>query len=95
MNVIFRAMICLTLLMSAPLMADGDADRGEEKSALCAACHGADGNSTLAMWPKLAGQHAMYTQRQLKLIQGGTRPVPEMAGIVASLSDQDIEDLAA
>ena len=95
MKVIFRAMFCLTLLISAPLMAGGDVARGEEKSALCAACHGADGNSTLAMWPKLAGQHAMYTQRQLKLIQGGARPVPEMTGIVASLSDQDIEDLAA
>ncbi len=95
MKVIFRAMVCLTLLISAPLMAGGDAARGEEKSALCAACHGADGNSTLTMWPKLAGQHATYTQRQIKLIQSGARPVPEMAGIVSGLSDQDIEDLAA
>lgn len=62
---------------------------------LCAACHGADGNSAMAMWPKLAGQHAAYTARQLKLIQSGARPVPEMAGIVADLSEQDIEDLAA
>ena len=95
MKVIFRAMVCLTLLISAPLMAEGDAARGEEKSALCAACHGADGNSAVAMWPKLAGQHATYTQRQLKLIQRGARAVPEMTAIVAGLSDQDIEDLAA
>ncbi len=45
--------------------------------------------------PKLAGQHAPYLERQIGLIKGGNRPVPEMAGIVISLSDQDMADLAA
>lgn len=95
MKVLLRAMACLALFMSAQSLAEGDAARGEEKSAICAACHGADGNSTLAMWPKLAGQHAAYLERQIELIKSGARSVPEMAGIVAGLSAEDIADLSA
>jgi len=95
MKVLFRALASLTLLMSASLMAQGDAALGEEKAALCAACHGVDGNSTMAMWPKLAGQHSAYLERQLGLIKSGARSVPEMAGITAMLSDDDIANLSA
>lgn len=85
----------LSLLVSLPAIAGGDADAGQGKSAICAACHGADGNSAVPIWPKIAGQHASYLERQLGLIKSGARPVPEMAGIVGSLSDQDMADLAA
>ena len=95
MKLLFKAMACLTLITTLPAMAQGDATRGKEKSAVCAACHGADGNSTVAMWPNLAGQHAAYLERQTTLIRSGARSVPEMAGIAAGLSDQDIADLAA
>ncbi len=95
MKLLFRAMACLTLLAVLPVMAQGDAAQGKEKSAICAACHGVDGNSTVAMWPKLAGQHAAYLEWQTTLIRSGARSVPEMAGIAAGLSDQDISDLAA
>ncbi len=74
---------------------DGNADAGQSKSAICAACHGADGNSAVAQWPKIAGQHQSYLLRQIKLIQSGARAVPEMAPMVANLSEQDIADLAA
>jgi cytochrome c553 len=46
-------------------------------------------------WPKLAGQHQDYLARQVTLIKSGARPVPEMVGIVAMLSDQDIADISA
>jgi len=95
MKQLLQFAIGLSLLASLPAFAIGDADAGQAKSAVCAACHGADGNSVVPNWPKLAGQHAEYLQRQIGLIKGGERPVPEMAGIVAGLSDQDIEDLAA
>jgi cytochrome c553 len=95
MNVVTRLATCLLLLTSLPLMAAGDAVAGKEKSAMCAACHGADGNSAMAIWPKLAGQHAAYIERQLGLIKSGMRPVPEMAGIAAGLSAQDMADLGA
>lgn len=83
------------LLASLPAFAAGDAAAGQAKSAVCAACHGADGNSVVPNWPKLAGQHEQYLVRQVTLIKSGARVVPEMAGIVPSLTDQDIADLAA
>ncbi len=87
--------IGLSLLVSLPVLAAGDADAGQTKAAICAACHGADGNSIIPMWPNLAGQHAAYLERQLGLIKSGSRPVPEMAGIVISLTEQDMADVAA
>lgn len=75
--------------------AAGDAEAGKNKAAVCGACHGADGNSAVPNFPKLAGQHESYILKQLKDIKSGARPVPQMAGIVPGLSDQDMEDLAA
>jgi cytochrome c553 len=95
MKVLFRGAACLILMVSASAMAAGDAAQGEQKSAMCAACHGADGNSAMAMWPKLAGQHEAYLTRQVQLIRDGARPVPEMMGLVAGMSDQDIADISA
>jgi len=85
----------LALMVSLPVFAAGDAGVGQDKAAICAACHGVDGNSVVPNWPKIAGQHANYLERQISLIKSGNRPVPEMAGIVMGLSDQDMADLAA
>ena len=95
MKQLLQFAIGLSLLVSLPVLAIGDADAGQGKAAVCAACHGVDGNSVVPTWPKIAGQHSNYLQRQLALIKGGERPVPEMAGIVISLSDQDMADIAA
>ncbi|MFT7563192.1 MAG: cytochrome c553, partial [Bacteroidia bacterium] len=95
MKVLLKAIAGMTLLLSMSVMAAGDPAKGKELSGICAACHGADGNSTLAMWPKLAGQHQAYLERQLGLIKSGARQVPEMAGIVTMLSDQDSADISA
>lgn len=95
MKHLLQIAIGLSLLLSLPVLAVGDATAGQSKAALCAACHGADGNSVVPNWPKLAGQHAGYLERQLGLIKGGSRSVPEMTGFVMSLSDQDMADIAA
>ena len=95
MKFCLRLAACLLCLISVQAVAEGDAAAGQAKSAICAACHGADGNSIVPQWPKLAGQHPEYLVRQLTLIQSGARPVPEMTGIVAGLSEQDFADLAA
>ena len=95
MKHILQFAIGLSLLISLPVFAAGDANAGQAKSAICAACHGADGNSVVPNWPKIAGQHASYLERQLGLIKGGNRPVPEMAGIVMGLADQDMADISA
>ncbi len=95
MKFFIRAVASMLAVFSMQVFADGDASAGQAKSAICAACHGADGNSMLPNWPKLAGQHAAYLERQTALIKSGARPVPEMTGIVAAMSDQDFADLAA
>lgn len=95
MNLFLRVIAGLAAVMALPALADGDAAAGQQKAAVCAACHGIDGNSVVAQWPKLAGQHEAYLARQLTLIRDGARPVPEMAPIVAGLSDADFADLAA
>jgi len=91
---------CLLATSSAGGAADlaaGDPAAGQTKSAVCAACHGTDGNSPAnPLWPKLAGQHPGYIVKQLQALKAGTgRTDPTMAPMAAPLSDQDMADLAA
>ena len=73
----------------------GNAAAGKEKSKTCAACHGADGNSASADFPKLAGQQYDYLVKSLQGYKSGARKNPIMAGQVANLKKDDIDDLAA
>lgn len=73
----------------------GDAAAGAGKVAVCSACHGADGNSIMPNWPKLAGQGERYLVKQMTDIRDGARVVPEMTGMLTNLSDQDLADIAA
>lgn len=73
----------------------GNAKAGQEKSAMCAACHGNDGNSVVPSYPKLAGQSADYIAKQLADFKSGARKNPIMAPMAAGLSDTDMQDLAA
>lgn len=75
--------------------APGDAVRGKARTAVCAACHGPDGNSVAPANPNLAGQHATYLSNALKAYKSGSRTHVIMTSMVAALSDQDIEDIAA
>jgi cytochrome c553 len=80
-------------LLVAPAYA-GDADAGKAKSAVCAACHGADGNSAAPDFPRLAGQHYDYLVKAITDYKTGARKDPIMAPMSAHLGKQDIEDLA-
>lgn len=90
---IILAVAALSLSMQA--QAEGAIEAGKAKSTTCAACHGADGNSPTAMFPKLAGQQQDYLLHSLKAYKSGKRKNPIMAGQVASLSAMDMENLAA
>lgn len=89
------AATCALLGSATAALAAGDATAGKAKSATCAACHGPDGNSTIAQYPKLSGQSADYLVKQLQEFKSGARANPIMLGMVAPLSAQDMEDLAA
>ena len=75
--------------------AAGDAAAGQGKAAVCSGCHGADGNSMIPSFPKLAGQGELYLVKQLIDIRDGARNVPQMAGILTGRTDQDLADIAA
>jgi cytochrome c553 len=87
--------IFLSSIAPQLLFAQGDAAAGQAKSALCATCHGADGNSQLSINPKLAGQNASYLVKQLMDYKSGARANPTMTAMVAALTDQDVLDIAA
>lgn len=73
---------------------DGSVKAGATKAAECFACHGPDGNSVSAQFPRLAGQNAVYIAEQLHLFRSGVRQNPVMDPMAKTLSDQDIDNLA-
>ena len=95
MKAVYCGLAVLLIGLSFNASAAGDAAAGQTKSIVCSACHGVDGNSSVPMWPKLAGQHESYLVRQLQLIQSGKRTVPEMAALVSAMSEQDMADISA
>jgi cytochrome c553 len=79
----------------APAAARPDLNQGSAKfGAACAACHGADGNASIAANPKLAAQHPEYLVKQLQEFKAGKRQNPIMQGMAAPLSDGDIKNIA-
>lgn len=89
------AMVLVLSGLSSFAAPAADIEAGKAKSAVCAACHGADGNSTNPAWPSLAGQHASYIYKQLMDFKQGNRENATMAGMVAALSEEDMKNLAA
>ena len=91
-----RPMLVLVFLAAAllPAAALADAEAGKQKAAVCAACHGIDGNSTNALWPSLAGQTARYLYLQLRDFKEGRREDPLMSPMATNLSRDDMLDLA-
>lgn len=97
--ILAAALVATSALASEP--AAVPASKGDPKQAeaivnqVCAGCHGADGNSAIPANPKLAGLNAEYIYKQLQNFKSGERKSVVMAGMVASLSPQDMHNLAA
>ena len=81
--------------MNNAALAEGSVEAGQQKSAVCMACHGPDGNSLNPEWPSLAGQHASYIAAQLAAFKSGARQNPLMTPMAIGLTEQDMLDLAA
>ncbi|HLD10375.1 MAG TPA: cytochrome c, partial [Methylophilaceae bacterium] len=91
MNFSKIALFAVALLGAIPAYAAGDV--AKMSTQVCAACHGADGNSAISLNPKLAGQHPEYTTKQLKNFKSGERKNAVMGGMVAALSAEDMINL--
>jgi cytochrome c553 len=80
---------------AAPKAAKPDLAKGEAIVAgVCAACHGADGNSMIPANPKLAQQHPEYILKQLQEFKSGKRANPVMMGFASQLSPEDMRNVA-
>ncbi|WP_439106601.1 c-type cytochrome [Congregibacter sp.] len=95
LNALVLGAIVGTANVQAADILKGDPAAGEQKAVACGACHGADGNSMVPMFPKLAGLGEKYILQQTQHIRDGLRPVAQMAGQVDNMSDQDLADIAA
>jgi cytochrome c553 len=73
----------------------GDVKAGRTKALMCQACHGLDGLSKVPDAPNIAGQTEPYIVAQLQAFKAGVRKNDAMSVVAPSLSDGDIDDLAA
>jgi cytochrome c553 len=88
-------LLLVVSLGSAGAAFAGDAAAGKDKSAACTGCHGVNGVSSNPMWPNLAGQQEGYLVKQLQAFRDGVRDDPLMTPMAKTLSDADIDNLAA
>jgi len=92
----FAAAIALIVFGAAAGVSAADLAAGKAKATeVCAACHGADGNSATADFPRIGGQYPDYLAKALRDYKSGQRKNAIMAGFAQALSKQDVENLAA
>jgi cytochrome c553 len=94
-----RALAAVALLFwlgttTAPTQAQTSVQPNPGQLALCAACHGAQGNSQIPSIPSLAGQPKTFIENQLVLIREGIREVPQMKGLLDKITDEEFITLA-
>ncbi len=83
-------------MANEPTKVIGDAAKGKAVSAVCTACHGADGNSANPVWPKIAGQGDAYIIKQLNDFRSDSRAEATMTPMAKAIaSDEDVLHLAA
>jgi len=94
LGLMFASSLSTSVLANEAASADPKAAK-QIVTQVCAACHGVDGNSAIALNPKLAGQLPEYIEKQLTEFKSGKRENAVMSGMAAALSEQDIKNIAA
>jgi cytochrome c553 len=87
--------VSLPLISCAEAAAGADIEAGRQKAQGCFACHGPEGNSANPVMPTLAGQPAQFISTELFQFREGNRKDPQMTPVAASLTNADMNDLAA
>lgn len=95
MNKLVVGFSMLAAAMTAPLMAADMAAGKSKAETVCAACHGVDGNSPVETYPILAGQGTVYIAKQLADYKSQARKDPIMLGMASTLTDTDMQNVAA
>lgn len=90
-----KLVLALMLCVSFSIFAAEHTATDANKAIVCSACHGQEGNSTNPQWPNIAGQHPKYFIKQLNdMKDNAVRDAPTMSALAATLSKQDMDDLA-
>lgn len=84
-----------SMAAAGPSRAAGDIKAGRAKAMMCQGCHGLDGRSQVPDAPNIAGQVEAYVVAQLHAFKSGARKSETMSVVASSLSDQDVDNLAA
>jgi len=87
--------VSLPLISCAEAATGADIEAGRQKAQVCVACHGPEGNSANPVMPSLAGQPAQFISTELFQFREGNRKDPQMTPAAASLTNADMNDLAA
>jgi cytochrome c553 len=85
----------LSALLFVPSAWAVDIEAGKLRASTCFGCHGPEGISANPKYPNLAGQSAEYLMKQLNAFRSGARKDPIMMPMVSSMSDADVENVAA
>lgn len=85
----------VSVLATGPALAANPAAGQEIAKGVCQACHGVDGNSQNADFPKIGGQHPDYLAKALRDYQSGARNNPIMKGMAGALKAEDVDNVAA
>ena len=88
-------LIVIGFFLLAASAQGADIAAGKAKSAVCAACHGANGISIIPDYPNLAGQKVKYLESSIKAYRDGERKNPIMSPMASGLSDSDIANISA
>ena len=93
---IVRFLIAAALVAAGTSVANaGDAAAGKSKIGVCMACHGTDGKGTTPEYPNIGGQNEKYLLIAMQAYKNGARNNPIMKPMIATLSDTDMENVAA
>lgn len=96
MKTLMRSLLAAAALCAAAATPAADLQAGQAKAKdVCQACHGLDGNSPNADYPRIGGQYPDYLAKALRDYKSGSRKNPIMAQFAGALSKQDIDDVAA
>ena len=92
-----RFLVVASLCAAAPAfaLANGDPAAGRQKARQCSTCHGVDGLAKIPIAPHIAGENFTYLKSQLQNFRSGRREHEIMTVVASTLSDEDIDDLAA
>lgn len=92
---VVSAMTGIVMLALAGGVHAADMAKGKQTASTCVGCHGANGIASNPVWPNLAGQNTAYLVSQLKAFKDGTRKNELMSPMAQSLSDEDVQNVAA